>query len=64
VRGDDAANKRLLGAINASGRVFLSSTIVEGRFMVRACILSHRTHRDRIDECMEIVRRAAADVSD
>jgi aromatic-L-amino-acid decarboxylase len=43
--------------------VFLSSTVIDGRFTIRACILSHRTHRDRIDECIEIVRRAAADVS-
>ncbi len=59
--GDDEANKRLLDAINASQRVFLSSTVVGGRFTIRACILSHRTHRDRIDECMEIVRRAVAE---
>jgi len=56
--GDDAANRRLLELINASGRVFLSSTIVEDRFVIRACILSHRTHRDRIDECVAIVRTA------
>jgi aromatic-L-amino-acid decarboxylase len=60
--GDDAANRRLLELINASKRVFLSSTVIEGRFTIRACILSHRTHRDRIDECIEIVRRAAASV--
>jgi aromatic-L-amino-acid decarboxylase len=59
---DDGANKRLLEAINASDRVFLSSTIVDGRFTLRACIVSHRTHRDRIDECIEIVRRAVATV--
>jgi aromatic-L-amino-acid/L-tryptophan decarboxylase len=58
--GDDDANRRLLEAINASGRVFLSSTIVDGRFTLRACIVSHRTHRDRIEECIEIVRRAVA----
>lgn len=60
---DAEANKRLLEAINASDRVFLSSTIVDGLFTIRACILSHRTHRDRIDECIEIVRRAAVDVT-
>jgi aromatic-L-amino-acid decarboxylase len=58
--GDDAANRRLLATINDSRRVFLSSTVLEGRFTLRACILSHRTHRDRIDECLEIVRRAAS----
>ena len=60
--GDDEANRRLLAAINASERVFVSSTIVEGRFTIRACILSHRTHRDRIDECIGIVRDAAAEL--
>jgi aromatic-L-amino-acid decarboxylase len=61
--GDDEANQRLLAGINASKRVFLSSTVLDGRFTLRACILSHRTHRDRIDECIEIARRAAVDVS-
>jgi aromatic-L-amino-acid decarboxylase len=60
---DDVANRRLLEAINATKRVFLSSTVIDGRFTIRACILSHRTHRDRIDECIEIVRRAAASVA-
>jgi aromatic-L-amino-acid decarboxylase len=57
--GDDDANRAFLGRINDTGRVYLSSTIVDGRFTIRACILSHRTHRDRIDECTEIVRRVA-----
>jgi aromatic-L-amino-acid decarboxylase len=61
-RGDDDANRRLLEEINGSKRVVLSSTMIEGRFVLRACILSHRTHRDRIDECVEIVRRAVASV--
>jgi len=61
--GDDAANRRLLEAINASQRVFLSSTVLHGRFTIRACILSHRTHRDRIDECIDIVRKAAAELA-
>jgi aromatic-L-amino-acid decarboxylase len=59
--GGDEANKRLLERINASGRVFMSSTIVQDRFTIRACILSHRTHRDRIDECADIIRRAVAE---
>ncbi|HJS25810.1 MAG TPA: aminotransferase class V-fold PLP-dependent enzyme, partial [Actinomycetota bacterium] len=61
--GDDAANRRLLDAINDSKRVFLSSTVIEDRFTVRACILSHRTHRDRVDECIEIVRGAVAGIA-
>ncbi len=55
-------NRRLLERINASKRVFLSSTMIEGRFIIRACIVSHRTHRDRIDEAVEIIRRSAREL--
>jgi aromatic-L-amino-acid decarboxylase len=55
-------NRRLLDRINASKRVFLSSTMIDGRFTIRACIVSHRTHRDRIDEALEIIRRSAEEL--
>lgn len=61
--GDREANTRLLQLINASKRVFLSSTLVADGYLIRACIVSHRTHADRIDECIEIVRKAAAEVA-
>ncbi len=57
----DEFNRGLLERINASRRVFLSSTILEGRFTLRACILCHRTHLDRIEEAAAIIRRAARD---
>jgi aromatic-L-amino-acid decarboxylase len=56
---DDAANAEFLDRINAGRRVFLSSTMIHGRYTLRACIVSHRTHRDRIDECIDAVRIAA-----
>jgi aromatic-L-amino-acid decarboxylase len=59
-KGDaDAFNRRLLERINASKRIFLSSTRLNGDFWIRACIVSHRTHRDRIDEAISIIRDAA-----
>lgn len=59
---EDARNAELLELINASRRVFLSSTRVGGRFTLRVCVLSHRSHRDRVEECVEIVRRSAAEL--
>ena len=59
---DDETQKAFLARINASKRVFLSSTMIHGRYVLRACIVSHRTHKDRIDECIEIVGRAAAEL--
>ena len=64
--GDDADDERqveFLRRINASKRVFLSSTRIQGRYVLRVCIVSHRTHRDRIDECIEIVAKAAAELA-
>jgi aromatic-L-amino-acid decarboxylase len=37
--------------------------LIDGRFVIRACIVSFRTHRDRIEEAAEIIREAAADLS-
>jgi aromatic-L-amino-acid decarboxylase len=61
-RDEEEGNRALLERINAGGRVFLSSTRLGDRFTLRVCILSHRTHRDRIEECVEIIRRSAAEL--
>jgi aromatic-L-amino-acid/L-tryptophan decarboxylase len=53
-------NRRLLERINDSKRVFLSSTMIHGQFVLRACILSFRTHRDRVEEAATIIKQAAA----
>jgi aromatic-L-amino-acid/L-tryptophan decarboxylase len=58
-RGDED-NRRLLERINDSRRIFLSSTVLDGRFTLRVSILSHRTHRDRIEEAVEIIGTEAA----
>jgi aromatic-L-amino-acid decarboxylase len=56
---DSEAGPALLERINASRRVFLSSTMIEDRFTLRLAILSFRSHADRVDEAIEIVRREA-----
>lgn len=58
--GDDAA-LRLLEQVNATRRVFLSSTRIGGRVTARLCLLSHRTHREHVDEILAIIRSAAKD---
>jgi aromatic-L-amino-acid decarboxylase len=60
---ENGFNRALLERINASRRVFLSSTVIGGRFTIRACIVSHRTHQDRIEEAVSIIRRAARDLA-
>jgi aromatic-L-amino-acid decarboxylase len=57
----DVRTAELLQQINASGRVFLSSTTVQGRMVIRVCILSVHTHRDRVEELVAIIKRGLAD---
>lgn len=54
--GGDAAADRLLAHLNGTGRLWLSSAPVRGRTALRACILSHRTRPDRLQELVEGVR--------
>jgi aromatic-L-amino-acid decarboxylase len=60
---DEDVQRDLLARINASKRVFLSSTMIRGEYWIRACIVSHRTHADRVDECAAIVHEAVAAVA-
>lgn len=57
--GEDptAANKRLLAAILEDGRVFLSTTTIDGVFWIRVAVLCFRTHRERIDAVLEVLAR-------
>jgi aromatic-L-amino-acid/L-tryptophan decarboxylase len=45
----DALNQRLLTAVEKSGEAFLSNAVVNGRFLLRACIVNFHTTLDDID---------------
>ena len=49
-------NHRLLDAVNARRNVFLTATTLAGRFTLRICVLSFRTHRDRMEQCLTDIR--------
>jgi glutamate/tyrosine decarboxylase-like PLP-dependent enzyme len=51
----DALNRRLVEAVQRDGRVFLSSTILDGRFTLRCAVASFRTHLDTIDLALEVL---------
>jgi aromatic-L-amino-acid/L-tryptophan decarboxylase len=59
-RGDpDDFNRKLISAVQEDGRVFLSSTKIDGRFTLRVAILSLRTHLDTIEQAVDILRHKA-----
>jgi aromatic-L-amino-acid decarboxylase len=59
----DALNRRLLDAVNARRRVYLSGTVLRGRFALRICVLSVRTHRERVEQAIQDLRAALEELS-
>ncbi len=59
----DAHNERLLVAINRRARVYLTPTLLDGRFVLRICVLSFRTHRDRVDLGLADIHAAIAELA-
>ncbi len=57
----DALNQAFLDRINARQRVFLSGTLLPAGFVLRVCVLSFRTHRERLEAGLEDIRLAAAE---
>ena len=50
----------LLRRVNERRRVFLSSTRLRGRYALRICVLSFRTHAERVQEAVSALREEAA----
>ncbi|NNF04122.1 MAG: aminotransferase class V-fold PLP-dependent enzyme [Rhodothermales bacterium] len=58
----DDFNRRLAGRLQRDGRVFLSSTQIEGRFTLRLAAVCFRSHREHVDEAIDILRETAAEL--
>lgn len=59
----DLLNRRIMKEINRRQRVFVTGTTVKGMFVLRVCVLSFRTHADRMEMFLEDLRAAIAAVS-
>lgn len=55
-------NEALVDAIRHDGRVFLSSTRLDGRFTLRMAILAFRTHLATVDQVLEILKEKLEEV--
>ena len=57
-------NQRIVDGVRHDGRVFLSSTMLDGRFTQRLVALSFRTHRRTIDLALRVLREQVAGLTD
>lgn len=58
----DAFNQRLIARIHEDGRIFVTSTRIDGKFVLRAAVLTFRTHREHVDLLLEILETAVRDL--
>ncbi len=54
------ANQRILDAVNASGEVFLSHTVLDGRHVLRLSVGNLRTRQEHVDQAWRRLEREAA----
>jgi aromatic-L-amino-acid decarboxylase len=53
----NAFNKRLLEAILEDGKIFISSTMIDGNYTLRLAVLVFRTHLETIDYLLALLRQ-------
>jgi aromatic-L-amino-acid decarboxylase len=59
----NSLNRAFLEAINRRKRVYLTGTMLGPTFTLRICVLSFRTHMDRMRSGLEDIRAAAEEVA-
>jgi aromatic-L-amino-acid decarboxylase len=58
----NALNGKLLDRINGRRRVYLTATTIRGDFLLRICVVSFRTHMERMEQGMEDIKAAVSEV--
>jgi aromatic-L-amino-acid decarboxylase len=64
-------NRGLMSRINGRKRVYMTGTMVKSseasskaaRFAIRICVLSFRTHHDRVEQALEDIREAVSELA-
>ena len=52
-------NRRLFEAIRDDGRIFISTTTLDGKFTLRLAALAYHTHRRDVDVALEVIEEFA-----
>jgi aromatic-L-amino-acid/L-tryptophan decarboxylase len=58
----DEQNRAIMDCVNASGRVFISGTVLNGRQVIRLAIGNLGTTWEDVEEAWHLIQRAAAEV--
>jgi aromatic-L-amino-acid decarboxylase len=58
-KGSDEENQKLLDKVNATGKAFLSHTVLDGKFVLRLAIGNIGTTQTDIDEVWALIQQSA-----
>ncbi len=61
VRGGEATGQALIAALTRDGRVMLSSSRVDGEFVLRFCVVNHTTTAEDISQSVEVILELLSD---
>ncbi|MFN2524798.1 MAG: aspartate aminotransferase family protein [Actinomycetota bacterium] len=56
----DALNERLMAEVQLDGRVYYSNAVLNGRFVLRCCIVNFRTEAEHLDRTIAVTRELGA----
>jgi aromatic-L-amino-acid/L-tryptophan decarboxylase len=63
VEGSDERNRELLARVNASGEMFISQAVLDGRYVLRLAIGQMSTGKEDVQRAWDVLRREAAEFS-
>ena len=55
-------NKKLIPALEKDGRVFITGTLLNGEFVLRACLINHRKQKSDINYLLKVIREVAVEL--
>ena len=61
-RGGDAANQQILDRLNASGRIYLTHTRLDGKLTLRMSIGQTNTERRHVEQAWQLIQEAAVEL--
>lgn len=53
-------NQKLIAALEADGRVFITGTKLNGEHVLRACLINHRKQKQSVEYLLEVIRDVAS----
>lgn len=64
LKGSDEDNRRLLQRLNASGKIFLSHTVLNGRFVLRFAVGNIHTGRHDVEQAWRLIQQTASSLEE